>query len=129
FVLVGAGEPGRGSTAGHDDDAVAARLAAGRVLELVQHWLRLEELAAARLVIVTAGAVEAVPGEGGGDLPGAACWGVVRWAQAENPGRIVLADLPAGSVSISPVSIGPVSVGPGSVAIALAGSDSGSAAV
>ena len=95
-VLVGAGS----ETAAGDDDggATAAREAAGRVLGLVQDWLRREELASARLVVVTAGAVPAAPGDGVPDLPGAACWGLVRSAQTENPGRIVLADLPAGAV-------------------------------
>ncbi|HEY0932918.1 MAG TPA: type I polyketide synthase, partial [Trebonia sp.] len=91
FVLVDAGGPDGAS----DDEAAVARRATGRVLELVQDWLSRDELAAARLVIVTAGAVEAVPGEGVADLPAAACWGLLRSAQAENPGRIVLADLPS----------------------------------
>nr|WP_206791056.1 type I polyketide synthase [Amycolatopsis sp. MtRt-6] len=67
-----------------------------RVLEAVQAWL---ERAAddARLVVVTRGAVREVT-----DPAGAAVWGLVRAAQAENPGRIVLADtdgeLPLGAV-------------------------------
>ena len=40
---------------------------------------------------VTRGAVAAAPGEGVSDLAGAAVWGLVRSAQSENPGRIVLA--------------------------------------
>ena len=36
-----------------------------------------------------------MPGEGVADLAGAAVWGLVRSAQSENPGRLVLADLPA----------------------------------
>src|SRR5581483_7831460 len=50
---------------------------------------------AARLVVVTRGAVAAGPGEFVTDLAGAAVWGLVRSAQSENPGRLVLADLPA----------------------------------
>ena len=69
-------------------------MAAGSVLELVQDWLAEERLASARLVLVTAGAVAARPGEGVADLAGAAVWGLVRSAQSENPGRLVLADLP-----------------------------------
>ncbi|QKV76545.1 type I polyketide synthase [Amycolatopsis sp. Hca4] len=67
-----------------------------RVLEAVQAWL---ESAAeeARLVVVTRGAVREVT-----DPAGAAVWGLVRAAQAENPGRIVLVDtdgeLPLGAV-------------------------------
>ena len=53
----------------------------------------------ARLVVVTRGAVAAEPGEGVADLAGAAVWGLVRSVQSENPGRLVLADLPAASTA------------------------------
>jgi polyketide synthase 12 len=43
------------------------------------------------LMVCTVGAV-ALPGEDVGDLAGAAVWGLVRSAQTENPGRIVLVD-------------------------------------
>ncbi|OEJ36238.1 type I polyketide synthase [Streptomyces agglomeratus] len=46
---------------------------------------------AERLVVVTRGAV-ALPGEDVADLAGAAVWGLVRSAQSEAPGRIVLVD-------------------------------------
>jgi NADPH:quinone reductase-like Zn-dependent oxidoreductase/acyl carrier protein len=78
-----------------DRAAAAARAEAGRVLGVVQRWLAEEGLASSRLVVVTAGAVAAVAGEGVADLAGAAVWGLVRSAQSENPGRLVLADLPA----------------------------------
>ena len=81
--------------AGRRDAAGAARAAAGAVLGLVQEWLAEERLAGSRLVVVTRGAVAAGPGEGVADLAGAAVWGLVRSAQSENPGRLVLADLPA----------------------------------
>ncbi|WP_410639672.1 SDR family NAD(P)-dependent oxidoreductase [Amycolatopsis sp. lyj-346] len=67
-----------------------------RVLEAVQTWLdgAAEE---ARLVVVTRGAVREVT-----DPAGAAVWGLVRAAQAENPGRIILVDtdgeVPLGAV-------------------------------
>ena len=57
-------------------------------LERVQTWLA--EPSGAMLVVVTRGAV-ALPGEDVTDLAGAAVWGLVRAAQTENPGRIVLA--------------------------------------
>ena len=79
-----------------EDAAGAARAAAGRVLGLVQAWLAEERLAPARLVLVTRGAIATVPGEGAADLAGAAVWGLVRSVQSENPGRVVLADLPVG---------------------------------
>jgi acyl transferase domain-containing protein/acyl carrier protein len=76
--------------------ALRARALTGRVLRLLHEWLALEELADARLVILTAGAFPTVPGEGVADLAAAAAWGLVRSAQSEYPGRFVLADLPAG---------------------------------
>ncbi|WP_425548680.1 SDR family NAD(P)-dependent oxidoreductase, partial [Amycolatopsis ultiminotia] len=63
-----------------------------RVLDVVQCWLAGVGLEGSLLVVVTRGAV----GAGGGvvgDPAGAAVWGLVRAAQAENPGRIVLLDL------------------------------------
>ncbi|MFT2020253.1 type I polyketide synthase, partial [Streptomyces sp. 796.1] len=67
----------------------------GRVLEVlerVQAWVGDEGVAGERLVVVTRGAVDV--GDGGGvvDLGGAAVWGLVRSAQSENLGRVVLVD-------------------------------------
>ncbi|WP_236076569.1 acyltransferase domain-containing protein, partial [Streptomyces coffeae] len=69
-----------------------------RTLELVQGWLAEPRLTDSRLVIVTRGATlvtEAdTPGNGRTvDVPGAAVCGLVRSAQAENPGRFLLVDL------------------------------------
>ena len=89
----GAAEQGAAEE-GAAEEGAAARAAVGRALGLVRDWLELEHLAAARLVIVTRGAV-AVAAEGVTDLAGAAVWGLVRSAQSEHPGRLVLADLPA----------------------------------
>ena len=75
--------------------AAAARSVTGRVLGLVQEFLAQDVLAGSRLAVVTRGAVAAGAGEGIADLAGAAAWGLVRSAQTENPGRLVLADLPA----------------------------------
>ena len=72
----------------------AARTAVGRALGLVRGWLAEDRLSAARLVVVTRGAVAPAPGDGVSDLAGAAIWGLIRSAQSENPGRLVLADLP-----------------------------------
>ncbi|WP_442815819.1 type I polyketide synthase [Streptomyces sp. NBC_01207] len=74
------------------DVSGAVHAATGRVLALVQEWLADERFEDSRLVFLTRGAVEAVPGEGVSDLVHAAVWGLVRSAQSENPGRIVLAD-------------------------------------
>ncbi|WP_456041513.1 type I polyketide synthase [Streptomyces parvus] len=65
-----------------------ARALAHRALELVQAWVEAPELATARLVLLTSGAVRE-----GGDPAAAAVWGLVRSAQSENPGRFVLADI------------------------------------
>ena len=70
---------------------VAADLAV-RVLALLQQWLDGPAAAASRLVLVTRRAVDA-----GSDVPvdvaAAAVPGLVRAAAAENPGRLVLADV------------------------------------
>ncbi|ALG12163.1 type I polyketide synthase [Kibdelosporangium phytohabitans] len=60
------------------------------VLAAIQRWLADERRAASRLVVVTRGAV---PVGELTDLAGAAVWGLVRSAQTEHPGRIVLADV------------------------------------
>ncbi|MET9498956.1 type I polyketide synthase [Streptomyces sp. NPDC006552] len=67
-----------------------------RVLGVVQAWLAGGGSEQGRLVVVTRGAVPA--GDGSvSDPAGAAVWGLVRAAQAENPDRIVLVDMdPAG---------------------------------
>ncbi|MFE2101764.1 type I polyketide synthase, partial [Streptomyces sp. NPDC059468] len=59
----------------------------GRVLGLVREWLAGVRPVGARLVLVTRGVVS------GGDLAGAAVWGLVRAAESENPGRFVLVDV------------------------------------
>jgi polyene macrolide polyketide synthase len=63
-----------------------------RTLELLKGWLAQERLTAARLVIVTIGAV-AVADHDMPDPAGAAVWGLVRSAQSEHPGRFVLIDI------------------------------------
>ncbi|MGA2164864.1 MAG: SDR family NAD(P)-dependent oxidoreductase, partial [Solirubrobacteraceae bacterium] len=61
-------------------------------LEAVQDWLGAERTPGERLVVVTHGAV-GIDGEGVTDLAAAGIWGLVRTAQAESPGRIVLIDV------------------------------------
>ncbi|MCM2580333.1 type I polyketide synthase, partial [Streptomyces meridianus] len=74
----------------------AARAEAGRVLELLQRWLADERCSASTLVVVTRGAV-AIGDRADVDLVQAPIWGLVRAAQAENPGRIVLLDIGPGT--------------------------------
>ncbi|MEU5756893.1 type I polyketide synthase [Streptomyces sp. NPDC047829] len=68
------------------------------VLRTVQGWLADDRYLDTRLVVVTRGAVPAVPGQTVTDLAGAAVWGLLRSAQSEHPGRILLLDRdPAGT--------------------------------
>ncbi|OBI51545.1 type I polyketide synthase [Mycobacterium sp. E787] len=71
--------------------------AAIEVLGVLQSWLAGE--GSAVLVVLTRGAV-ALAGEEVSDLAGAAVWGLVRSAQAEHPGRVVLVDSD-GSVEVA----------------------------
>ncbi len=68
-------------------------------LAVAQAWLAEERLAACRLAVVTGGAVAVGAEE---ELPGlaqAGVWGLVRVAQAENPGRFALVDLDGAQAS------------------------------
>ncbi|MEU7306176.1 SDR family NAD(P)-dependent oxidoreductase, partial [Streptomyces sp. NPDC007206] len=69
----------------------AAHTVAADTLALVREWLAEERLEAARLVVVTEGAV--APEGTGADPVLAAVWGLVRAARAEAPGRFVLLDV------------------------------------
>ncbi|WP_373282428.1 type I polyketide synthase, partial [Microtetraspora niveoalba] len=85
-------------------DAGLVHEVAGSVLAAVQAWLAEERFADSRLVVVTRGAVSV--GAGDVDPVAAAVWGLVRSAQTENPGRIVLVDLDAaGDVPASESSV------------------------
>ncbi|GHD13533.1 hypothetical protein GCM10010334_71860 [Streptomyces finlayi] len=86
-----------GAVAGVDGDVpCAVRAVSLRVLEVVRSWLAEERFAGSRLVVVTRGAV-AVPEGAGLDVVQAPVWGLVRAAQAENPGRFVLVDVEPGA--------------------------------
>ncbi|MFE7627873.1 SDR family NAD(P)-dependent oxidoreductase, partial [Streptomyces sp. NPDC057509] len=74
-----------------DGTAAGVRAAVCEALEVVQAWLADERFDESRLVVRTMGAV-ALPGTGPVDMAGAAVWGLVRSAQSENPGRVVLLD-------------------------------------
>ncbi|MEU1425366.1 type I polyketide synthase, partial [Kitasatospora sp. NPDC005751] len=76
---------------GEDADQVLALTA--QALEVVQAWLADAAFEDARLVVVTRGAVPAGTDADVTDPAGAAVWGLLRTAQAENPDRIVLLDL------------------------------------
>ncbi|WP_431607898.1 type I polyketide synthase [Streptomyces griseocarneus] len=75
------------------DTAEDVRTATRYALELVREWLGEERFAGSRLVLLTRGAVAAVPGETVADPAQAALWGLLRSAQTENPDRFVLLDV------------------------------------
>ncbi|MEU6767616.1 SDR family NAD(P)-dependent oxidoreductase [Streptomyces sp. NPDC046853] len=90
------------------DVAGGVRGVVGGVLEWVRAWLGDARFEDSRLIVVTRGAVGPARGEGEGagsaGLAGASVWGLLRSAQSEYPGRIVLADLeegPAGSDEVA----------------------------
>ncbi|MFD7432781.1 type I polyketide synthase [Streptomyces sp. NPDC059818] len=78
-------------------DAVprAARRVTSEMLALAQQWLDEERLESAQLLVVTRGGVAATHDEGVVDLAAASALGLLRSAQSENPGRLVLVDLAA----------------------------------
>ncbi|MGH4033383.1 type I polyketide synthase [Actinomycetota bacterium Odt1-20B] len=81
-----------GDTAADLSPAEAAHQRTAAMLELVQRWLADERLAATPLVVAVSGAVATAWHEDVTDLAGAAVWGLLRSAQSEHPGRIVLVD-------------------------------------
>ncbi|MEU6467636.1 type I polyketide synthase, partial [Streptomyces sp. NPDC046976] len=73
--------------------AAQARAVTGRVLGLLQDFLSDERFSGTRLVLLTGDATAVVADDAGTDLAGAAVWGLVRSAQSEHPGHVVVADL------------------------------------
>ena len=91
-ALPGAEAVSGGSRAPDGDVVGEAHGVARGVLALLQRWLADERFTSSRLVLVTEGAVAV----GAEDVPGLACapvWGLVRSAQSEHPGRLVLVDV------------------------------------
>ncbi|MEU6238660.1 type I polyketide synthase, partial [Kitasatospora sp. NPDC047058] len=100
LVCVGAtpappGTPTEAGTPAAEAVPEAARRLAAEALALAQQWLDEPRLESAQLVVVTRGGAAAANGEAVEDLAAAAVRGLLRSAQAENPGRLVLVDLPA----------------------------------
>ncbi|MFB7335731.1 SDR family NAD(P)-dependent oxidoreductase [Streptomyces adustus] len=81
----------------HGNDAFEAT---ARTLDVLQAWLAEPRLDGSRLAVVTRGAVRDVT-----DPAGGAVWGLVRTAQAENPGRITLVDLDDASAGRLPAAL------------------------
>ncbi|WP_446667487.1 type I polyketide synthase [Kitasatospora phosalacinea] len=87
-VAVLACAPGTDSGSVPDEARALVHDTLGRVAD----WLADPRYADARLVVLTTGAVTAPADTAGPDLVQAPLWGLVRSAQTENPGRIVLVD-------------------------------------
>ncbi|MEU1488018.1 type I polyketide synthase, partial [Streptomyces sp. NPDC005752] len=85
-----------------DDLASDVRRSVRELLELVQQWLADPRFADALLVIATRGAVVPRGEDELSDLAGAAAWGLIRSAQSENPGRLVLVDLDDSHATLLP---------------------------
>ncbi|MET7361616.1 SDR family NAD(P)-dependent oxidoreductase [Streptomyces sp. NPDC005562] len=84
---------------GADRIPARVRAHARHALQLLRDWFAADSLAAARLVIVTSGAVATRTEDGPADLATAPLWGLVRAAQAEQPDRILLVDIDQDAVS------------------------------
>ncbi|WP_344447317.1 beta-ketoacyl reductase, partial [Kitasatospora nipponensis] len=91
------------------------RGALGEALELVQGWLADDRRVAERLVVVTRGAVVVEAGEVP-ELAAAAVWGLLRSAQSENPGRLVLVDTDGDPASEAALAVA-VASGEGQLAL------------
>ncbi|WP_328533854.1 SDR family NAD(P)-dependent oxidoreductase [Micromonospora zamorensis] len=63
----------------------------GDMLRLVQSWLSIDR--GSHLVVLTRSAVGALPGDTVPGLSQAACWGLLRSAQSEHPGRFTVIDI------------------------------------
>ncbi|MDF5757172.1 type I polyketide synthase [Spongiactinospora sp. TRM90649] len=105
LVLSCAGEP----------DATASDVTA-RALERLREWLGDARFDDSTLLVLTRGAVAADAGDDVTDLAAAAVRGLVRSAQSEHPGRIVLADIDAAESSWQALA-GAVALGEPQVAI------------
>ncbi|WP_234381766.1 polyketide synthase dehydratase domain-containing protein, partial [Streptomyces dysideae] len=83
-----------------EDGVARAHEVAARTLGVLQAWLAEPRFDGSRLAVVTRGAVRDVT-----DPAGSAVWGLVRTAQSENPGRIVLVDLDERSADRLPAAL------------------------
>ncbi|MFI9569757.1 type I polyketide synthase, partial [Streptomyces rishiriensis] len=88
----------------------------GRVLGILQAFLAAPELESSRLLVVTRGAVGVSGDSEVTDPAGAAVWGLVRAAQAENPDRVLLMDVDEVQAS-RPALAGVLATGEAQVAV------------
>ncbi|MHB1538019.1 MAG: SDR family NAD(P)-dependent oxidoreductase [Solirubrobacteraceae bacterium] len=78
----------------------AAKASIARALTLVQRLLGAHAVAEAKLVLITEGAVPAGPGDRVSRLADSGVWGLIRSAQGEHPGRLLLLDLDGEDASV-----------------------------
>ncbi|QUQ72349.1 type I polyketide synthase [Kutzneria sp. CA-103260] len=76
-----------------DDPTADLGAAIDRALTHVRSWLADDRVVDHQLAIVTRGAVAATADSDVTDLANSALWGLIRSAQAENPGRFILIDV------------------------------------
>ncbi|KIE26574.1 polyketide synthase [Streptomyces sp. MUSC 125] len=87
------------------DLPAAARATLYRALDLLRAWASDDRFAEARLVVVTRRAVMTEHGDHVPDLAAAPLWGLLRCAQNENPGRLVLVDVDDRSLAALPSAL------------------------
>ncbi|MCQ8835685.1 type I polyketide synthase [Streptomyces malaysiensis] len=88
----------------HEGVLDRVRASANRLLSFLQRWLVDTRFAASRLVVATRNAVVSRPGDEVRDLAGASVWGMLRAAQAENPGRVSIVDVVEGELSSADIA-------------------------
>ncbi|MFF0077994.1 beta-ketoacyl synthase N-terminal-like domain-containing protein, partial [Streptomyces sp. NPDC005494] len=95
---------GAQATATDTDPLATARTALVQLLGTVKGFLADERFAASRLMLLTQGAVAATDDDTPPALDTAPLWGLVRAAEAENPGRFVLVDWDGAGASAAVLS-------------------------
>ncbi|MDX2819533.1 type I polyketide synthase [Streptomyces ipomoeae] len=91
------------------------------VLSVVQAWLAEPSLDGTRLLAVTRGAVGVDTHDPVTDLAASAVWGLLRAAQSEHPGRVVLVDLDDDAPDWSTAAVLPAALSTGEPQVALRG--------
>jgi pimaricinolide synthase PimS1 len=81
-----------------------AHAATHQALEVIQAWLAEQRLSDSRLVLVTRNAVAADAHDCVSDLRRTPIWGLVRAAQSEHPGRLMLVDIDDEQASLAAIS-------------------------
>ncbi|MGW5348871.1 beta-ketoacyl reductase, partial [Streptomyces sp. NPDC004050] len=106
-----------------EDQGMVGRVrdAVNQALATVQEWLADERFAATPLVWLTSGAVAVEAGAGVQDLAGSAVRGLLRSAQSENPGQLVMIDLDPEQASQASLAAVPAALASGEPELAVRG--------